>query len=161
MRGAKDASHAPQHGTNFFPSNCPRRKMTTRAGPESKAPEIGSPLPFPIPIEPTRRLPSATGAVRLAVLDTIEPGAAALNILVLSPPEVEMGGRQCRIVSLETGIGFFGATLDGMTAAYDPAVGLIFGIPVQLFVPETGMGRPARLRLTVNQATGQIGASLN
>ena len=100
----------------------------------------------------------ANGDVRLAVLDTIEPGAAAFNILVLSPPFGMMGERQCRIVSLENGFGFFAATLNGMRAAYDPSRGLTFAIDVELFNPQTGLGTPAVLRLTLNQATGEIGA---
>jgi hypothetical protein len=100
----------------------------------------------------------ANGNVRLAVLDTIEPAAAAFNILVLSPPFGMMGERQCRIVSLDSGLGFFSATLRGMRAGYDPTIGLNFAIDVQLFNPQTGLGSPAVLRLTLNQASGEIGA---
>lgn len=102
----------------------------------------------------------ANGDVRLAVLDTIEPGAAALNILVLSPPRDEMGGRQCRIVSFSEGMGFFGASLEGMAASYDPAIGLTFMIWVELFNPDTGLGIPRVLQMTLNQATGAIGTML-
>jgi len=102
----------------------------------------------------------ANGDVRLAILDTIEPGAVPVNILVLSPPYDEMGGRQCRIISLGDGIGFSDATLEGMAAAYDPAIGLIFNIHVALYDPEGSTAIPTSIRVTLNQATGEIGASL-
>ncbi len=96
------------------------------------------------------------GRVRLAVLDTIEPGAGALNILVLSPPVDEMGGRQCRVVSLGKEIGFAGATLNGMVAKYDPATGLTFNIHIELYNGDTGTSVPGRLLITLNQATGEM-----
>lgn len=99
----------------------------------------------------------ANGKVRLALLDTAEPAAAAFHILVLSPPYDELGLRQCRTVGLN-GMGFAGADFSSLEAEYDPAVGLIFTMGVQLygeadFVPRT-------LRFTLNQATGAIGAQL-
>jgi hypothetical protein len=102
----------------------------------------------------------ANGDVRIAILDVVEPASAAFHLLVLSPPWAELGIRQCRIVSLGEGLGFFSATLAGMTARYDPASGLVLDIPVELPDSSTGEGRPARLRLIVNQASGEIRASV-
>lgn len=102
----------------------------------------------------------ANGNVRLALLDTVEPGAVPVHIMVLSPPYDELGTRQCKLVSHAEGFGFNDATFDGMTADYDPSIGLIFSIRVYEFDPGTGMGIPRTLRMTLNQATGEITAVL-
>ena len=109
----------------------------------------------------------ANGEVRLAQLDTIEPAGAPVHLLILSPPYGEGQERQCRTVSLvgapEGGwpSGFWSMDFPARTSSYDPATGLTVVIPVKTFVPETGDGAPARLTVTINQATGQIGAKLS
>jgi hypothetical protein len=100
----------------------------------------------------------SNGRTRLALLDTIEPAAGAFHILILSPPEDELGGRQCRTLGMHEGVGFSGADFASLTASYDPSVGLIFEMDVGYF--DGSDFRPARLRFTLNQATGQIGARL-
>lgn len=100
----------------------------------------------------------AKGEVRLAVLDTIEPAAGALHIMVLSPPYDEVGGRQCRVLSLDQGIGFAGLDFATLEASYDPSVGLIFAVDVGLYDGETGTSKPQRLMFTLNQSTGAIEA---
>ena len=50
----------------------------------------------------------ANGAVRVAMLDTIEPGAGALHLLVMAPPYDDLGLRKCDVVSFDGGIGFAG-----------------------------------------------------
>ena len=108
----------------------------------------------------------ANGAVRLAQIDTIEPAAAPVHLLVLSPPYDEVQARQCRTVSLtaapEDGwpSGFWSMDFPNRTASYDPATGLTVMIPVRTFVPETGDGKPARLTVTINQSSGEITARL-
>lgn len=102
----------------------------------------------------------SNGKTRLALLDVIEPAAGALHILVMSPPYDEMGGRQCRVISAAPGIGFFGAEFLALDAGYDPAVGLMFTLPVQVYDGNTGMGRGAWLNFNLNQATGRIDAWL-
>lgn len=102
----------------------------------------------------------ANGDVRLALLDTIEPAAGALHILVLSPPLDEFGGRQCRTVSMAEGIGFSGADFSTLTARYEPSVGLIFQMNVRRFLPDQDSFGDALLTFTLNQATGHIGAGL-
>ncbi|MBD3802109.1 MAG: hypothetical protein IE919_02595 [Thioclava sp.] len=101
----------------------------------------------------------ANGAVRVALLDTIEPGAAAFHILLLSPPFDDVGGRQCRMISPARGFGFYSVDFQALEAAYDPATGLSFALPVQA-VDETGNPKPHRLHFTLNQASGAISAEL-
>lgn len=100
----------------------------------------------------------ANNAVRLALLDTVEPAAGAFHILILSPPYNELGDRQCRTLGMAEGVGFSGADFATLDAGYDPAVGLIFTMNVRYY--DTADFRPARLRFTLNQATGAIGAVL-
>lgn len=102
----------------------------------------------------------ANGDVRLAVSDVIEPAAGAFHLVILSPPFDELGGRQCQIVSANNTIGFTGLTLDGMTSAYDPAIGLTFTIEAGAYDPNTGGTLPRTLTVTLNQATGAITATL-
>ena len=104
----------------------------------------------------------ANGAVRVALLDTVEPAAGAFHLLVISPPVNEMGDPQCRVISYSDSIGFSGLTFGGLQAQYDPAIGLGFAIPGTEYVPEddtTGY-RPIYLLLTLNQQTGDIQATI-
>ena len=100
----------------------------------------------------------ANGAVRIAVIDMVEPGVAPLHLLVLSPPYDELNIRQCRIVTLEGTRGFADLDFAALDAAYDPAVGLIFTLPVRYFDIDLADIRETTLRFTLNQATGQMGA---
>lgn len=100
----------------------------------------------------------ANGEVRVALLDTIEPGAAALHLLVLSPPYDEMGARQCRTIGLTPQTGFAQVAFETLTAGYDPAVGLMFEVDVE--VSEGDYPAPRRLFFTLNQSTGDIRAEL-
>ncbi len=99
----------------------------------------------------------ANGAVRLALLDTVEPAAGAFHLLVLSPPYNELGDRQCRVVSLEGSIGFSGIDFANVGAAYDPSVGLIFNFEAHRFDSGYNDFLPITLEVTLNQATGDIG----
>lgn len=102
----------------------------------------------------------ATGDVRLALLDTVEPAAGSYHILVVSPPFGELGDRQCRTVSMSEGVGFSGVDFSSLKAAYDPSFGLVFSLDVRRFDPETSDFVPAGLVFTLNQATGFIGVAL-
>ena len=102
----------------------------------------------------------ANGAVRIAVIDTVEPAAAAFHLMVLSPPYDELGLRQCRLVSAGGGHGFATLSLDGMEAGYDPATGLTFVLASGRYTAE-GLVLPTTLSVTVNQATGQISGRLD
>lgn len=99
----------------------------------------------------------SNGAVRLAVLDTVEPAAGALHLLILSPPYSEPGDRQCRVISRDGTMGWAAMYFEDLTARYDPAVGLIFDLPVQIYLPEDSFTNSAVLRITLNQASGEIG----
>ena len=96
----------------------------------------------------------ANGKVRLALMDVIEPAAGASHILILSPPYDEIGNRQCRTLGLTPGIGFNGMDWDSLRAAYDPAVGLMFEIHVEVYNGE--YSERHILNFTLNQATGEI-----
>ena len=100
----------------------------------------------------------SNGKTRLALLDTIEPAAGAFHILVLSPPYDELGGRQCKTIGIGPGIGFSGVDFKALKASYNPAVGLVFSVPVQFYDAASGYARPARLEFNLNQATGQLDA---
>lgn len=101
----------------------------------------------------------SNGAVRLALIDTIEPAAVPFHLLILSPPYDEVGGRQCVVVSHESGLGFYEIDFAALEAAYDPSVGLIFDLPVQIWISD-GNILVRRLHVTLNQATGEVVASL-
>lgn len=100
----------------------------------------------------------ANGAVRLAVLDTIEPAAGAFWLLILSPPHDAQGGRSCQMVGQGQGAGFAGLSLAGMDATYDPAMGLIFTIPAQVYDQDKGWFYDDWLTVIVNQASGRVAA---
>lgn len=108
----------------------------------------------------------AAGKVRIAVLDTHEPAAAATHLLVMSPPLDEIGGRQCRIVSLQADAaggrptGFLNVGLPGRETSYDPAVGLVLAVPVEVFAPSTGGAIQAVLTLKIDQSSGAIDAAM-
>ncbi|ARJ69464.1 hypothetical protein [Paracoccus contaminans] len=103
----------------------------------------------------------AQGAIRVAVLDTIEPAGAPVQLLVLAPPLDEIGARRCRIVSLSAeGSGFYDLDFPGRKGSYDPARGLTLTIPAKRFDPRSGQGRPATLTVTIDQNSGAIAADL-
>jgi hypothetical protein len=101
----------------------------------------------------------AQGNVRLALLDTIEPALGWAHLLVLSPPYNEVGGRQCKVVGVET-YGFAGMLFDQLTSRYDPATGLTFTVPVQTYVDGVEDFAWLTLSVTLNQATGAITTDL-
>ncbi len=100
----------------------------------------------------------AGGDVRVALIDAIEPGAVPFHLLILSPPWDELGARQCRVLSLDPGIGFSGVDFASLNAWYDPATGLLFSVPVSVYEDATGDFGDRMLDFTLNQATGAIEA---
>ncbi|WP_424944439.1 hypothetical protein [Aliiroseovarius crassostreae] len=102
----------------------------------------------------------ANGDVRIALLDTVEPAAAAYHLLILSPPYDEVGGRQCRVISAEDTLGFMGVTFDQIEAEYDPEHGLVFRLPVARYNADTSEGDWLDLLFVVNQASGQVVADV-
>lgn len=101
----------------------------------------------------------SNGAVRLALLDTIEPAAMPFHLLILSPPYDELGARQCVVVSHEGGMGFYDIDFAALDAAYDPAIGLIFDVPARIWISD-GNILARRLHINLNQATGEVTAGL-
>jgi hypothetical protein len=102
----------------------------------------------------------ANGDVRVALLDTIEPAAGSFHLLVLSPPYDELGGRQCRTIGIQDGIGFSGIGFEEIAADYDPAVGLLFAVQIQYYESAFADYVSADLFFNLNQATGDIEAYL-
>jgi hypothetical protein len=98
----------------------------------------------------------ANGAVRVALLDVIEPAAAALYLLILHPPYDELGGRGCTVVGLDEGLGYASIDFNALEASYDPARGLTFRVPAAIYLPEQSFQNSAVLSITVNQSTGDV-----
>ncbi|MCI2399726.1 hypothetical protein [Aliiroseovarius subalbicans] len=103
----------------------------------------------------------SNGKVRLALLDTIEPAAGALHLLVISPPYAELGDAQCKVISWAGSVGFSGLLFDQLEAHYDPTTGLQFAMPAIIYMPEDGFVNSTVLNFTLNQATGDINAWVN
>ncbi|MCK4712301.1 MAG: hypothetical protein KAT26_05415 [Marinosulfonomonas sp.] len=101
----------------------------------------------------------SNGKVRIALLDTIEPAAGALHLLIISPPYGELGSPQCKVVSFGNSIGFADMDFSGLVSDYSPATGLVFEIPVKQYFGD-GSGPWEPLTVTLNQATGLITATL-
>jgi len=101
----------------------------------------------------------SNGGTRLAVLDTIEPALGWAHVLVLSPPYAELGDRQCKVIGIQS-YGFAGIRFADLTAAYDPASGLTFTVPVQVYNAATAAPDWVTLTFTLNQATGTLTARL-
>lgn len=100
----------------------------------------------------------AEGAIRVAVMDTVEPAAGAFHLMVLSPPYDEGGFRGCHLVSETTGIGFGGLKLQGVEPAYDAATGLTLRLPTSFWLPDTDTYVDGMLVVTINQQSGEITA---
>lgn len=102
----------------------------------------------------------ANGDVRLAALDTLEPAAGAAYLLVLSPPRAELGERQCRVIGFDDQMGFTAIHFDALQSAYDPAIGLMFTVPVRVADREGTFTNGGLLSLTLNQSTGEMTTSI-
>ena len=94
----------------------------------------------------------ANGDVRLHFMDTIEPAAAAFNLVVIHPPYAEdFPVPMCHVIGP-----FAGLDWDGLEAGYDPAVGLVFDFTAQVYNPETALLDRIDAQVTVNQASGLV-----
>lgn len=102
----------------------------------------------------------ANGEVRIAALDTVEPAVAAFHLLVVSPPYDEVGSRQCNVISIADGIGFSGLDFASLSARYDPAIGLMFTMGVQVASADSSGFSDRIVQFSLNQATGEMQASL-
>lgn len=99
----------------------------------------------------------ASGAIRLAMIDMIEPAGAPFYLLVLSPPYDEIGDRQCRLIEGPGNMGFYSMDLETAEASYDPALGLTVRVPIRLY-GQGDIPRETMLDVLINQATGDISA---
>ena len=101
----------------------------------------------------------ADGQVRIALLDMVEPAGGALKLLVISPPRDELGLRQCRVVGLDNGLGFYDMDFASRKASYDPSRGLTITLDARHHPgDEDPLGDEGwfQLAVTINQQTGQI-----
>ena len=98
----------------------------------------------------------ADGAIRVAVLDYIEPAAAGYKLLVLSPPYDEVGFRKCRVIEHSEHYGFGLIQLEGHKASYDPKTGLTLTIPIGNYDVDTGGNKMSEMAVRINQSTGEI-----
>ena len=99
----------------------------------------------------------ANGTVRVVLIDTAEPAAAAFHLVVLHPPADEMDGWGCSVVSDDDGRGFNGINFPALEAAEDPA-GVTLVMPAGSYSGETDTTRPLSLTVTVNLAAGTVTA---
>lgn len=100
----------------------------------------------------------ANGEIRLVVLDTVEPAAAAFHLVILHPPRDELGLPVCSMVSAAEGYGFGGMDLGPAEAGYDPARGLTVTLPIRAYDPDSADFLDRTLSVTINQASGQVEA---
>jgi hypothetical protein len=98
----------------------------------------------------------ANGKVRLTLVDASEPAAGSFHIVVLSPPEDEIGGRQCKVVSASEYVGFSYVDFKKLKAVYDARVGLVFVIPVRVYNGQNDVFEPKKVAFSLNQATGEM-----
>lgn len=101
----------------------------------------------------------AEGQIRVALLDMVEPAGGALKLVVISPPRDELGLRQCRVIGLDNGLGFYDMDFAAHRADYDPARGLTITLPARHYPLDgdfEGDEGWFDLSVTVNQQTGEI-----
>ncbi|MCF2871830.1 hypothetical protein L0664_12190 [Octadecabacter sp. G9-8] len=98
----------------------------------------------------------ANGAVRVALLDTIEPAAGAAYLLFLHPPMDEVGGRTCTVVGLDESLGYAAIFFEELKADYNAATGLTFTVPTIIYLPEQNFQNSALLSISVNQSSGDV-----
>lgn len=101
----------------------------------------------------------ANCALRLALIDMIEPAASAFHIMILHPPRDGLGVRQCTTVGQAHGVGYAAIFFEDLSARYDPASGLTFKVPVIIFLPDQNFQNSALLSISVDQSTGDIRVS--
>ncbi|MBK4216550.1 hypothetical protein JJJ17_11490 [Paracoccus caeni] len=98
----------------------------------------------------------ANGEVRVALMDFVEPAAAAYYLMILSPPYDEIGMRQCRLVGMAGDFGFGSLDFDALEAGYDPATGLTLTLPAKMPMPDGGDDGLFQLAVRLDQKTGKI-----
>ena len=107
----------------------------------------------------TRAFPE--GNTRVVLLDMAEPEEVPFRILVLSPPVGEAGLRQCKVISGGDGWGFAAMDFAAHDAAFDPAAGMLFSLPVTIWRASDDVTRPATFSFSLNAETGEIATNLD
>ena len=98
----------------------------------------------------------ASGAVRVALMDTAKSAPAPFHLMILSPPYDKLGIRQCRLVSFEGITGYASMSFEGLESGYDPETGLRLGVPMRVYNEETTLFEEGILEIVLNVATGGI-----
>lgn len=93
----------------------------------------------------------SNGATRIAIVETTEPATGSYGLLILSPPYSEMGERQCQQI-----FGFSALSLEGMSSAYDPSIGLQLSLTGMVYLESEGEFASAQVDIVINQETGAI-----
>jgi hypothetical protein len=96
----------------------------------------------------------ANGAIRVALLDTVEPAAAAFHLLVLTPPYTALGERQCHVISAEKDTGYTTLDFASLSGEYDPATGLTLRLPGERYRGEEAVS--VILTVRIDQSTPDL-----
>lgn len=94
----------------------------------------------------------ANGEVRVVVFNTGQPAATTFHLVMLHPPQDDIGIPACSMVSASKATGFSTIDFGSIAVRYPSAQGVTFRLPVE------ADGR--LLWLTVNKPTGFVTAML-
>lgn len=99
----------------------------------------------------------ANGAVRLVMLAYEDPAAAPFHLALLFPTRdnFPMEGRKCVQISGTWG-GFYALSFQDLQARYDPALGLTFSIPAEIYDDSLEGPRAVVLEISYNQSTEDV-----
>jgi hypothetical protein len=96
----------------------------------------------------------SNGTVRVAIVDLIEPAAAAYQLLVMFPPYNEVGERMsCAVLGMGN-YGFGRIGIDEIQSSDEAATDLTISVPV------SANGYQSALSATINQSEGTITSAL-
>lgn len=98
----------------------------------------------------------ANDAVRVVVLDVIEPAAASYFLLIMHPPYDVLGMRTCSVIAQDSRLGYAAIFFNELEAKYDPATGLTLQVPAVIYLPEQSFQNSTLLTILVNQSTGDV-----
>ena len=96
----------------------------------------------------------ANGAINLFNLFQEEPACCGAHLIVTHPDPNAHYGQGCLLISNESNLGFSDINIQQAIAHYDPAVGLSIEVPATTWDGQRNTQH--WLRITVNQATGQV-----
>ena len=99
------------------------------------------------------------GTTRIALIDTGgEPVCCSMHLLILAEDKTdEQGNRMCRLIGSREKLGFESIDFARLTAAYDPARGLILTFPYTLYIDGI-RNKKGVARVFINSAKGVIAA---